>query len=124
MVTVRPFRVTDITAIDDIYKRQPELGVPSLRNVIINRVVEVNGKVIGYGVVKKFAEGVLILDQTQPKRVKAEAIRELMDLSINACIAHESEQYYITTSYEGFAHVLENSFGFKKCVNPFYLLNL
>jgi len=121
---VRDFRISDIEAIDRIHKKQPSLGVPALGNMLANRVIELDGRVIGYAVIKLFAEGVLILDQEERKAVRAEVIKEVMDESIGICADAGIEQYYITTSHPGFREILRNRYGFVECPDKFLLLNL
>lgn len=112
----REFRESDIMPIDEIYNRQPSLGVPSLKNMIINSTLEdeITGKIVGYGVVKIFAEAVLILDKEIPKQDRAVALTEAMQTCLLFCKDAGVEVLYAVASDENFAKVLEKSYLFHR----------
>lgn len=116
MIISREFRVSDIPAIDEIYQRQPSLGVPNLQNVIINStlVESDTGKIVGYGVVKVFAEAILILDHEISKKSKAQAVIEAMHTCLTYCKNFGVEVIYAVASDENFAKVLEKSYLFRR----------
>lgn len=124
MIILRDFYESDIPGISEIHERQPNLGVPSLDHVFINKTIEQDGKILGYGVVKQFAEAVLILDHSLDKRTKAEAVKQSMRIAIHGAEMLNLEQLYITTPYEGFSKVIQKHYNFVECPNTFYLLNL
>jgi len=107
----------DVMRIDDIFQRQPELGVPSLDNVVANASIidEDSGKLVGYGVIKLFAEGVLILDKSISKKDKAKSIRIAVTDSIEKARTAGLEYLYVVSSMESYTEVLRNHFGFKEC---------
>jgi hypothetical protein len=115
-IVSREFRESDIKAIDDIYRRQPELGVPGLKNVIINStLVDGNtGAIVGYGAVKIFAEAVLILDKSITKRDRAFAVKEAMHTALTFCRAKGLEMLYAIATNDKFGKVLENRYKFSK----------
>lgn len=124
MVILRNFQQEDVEPLSEIHRKQPDLGIPSLSHVFVNKTIESDGKVLGYGVIKQFAEAVLILDGDVLKRDKVEALRQVMRIAIKASEEANLEQLYLTTSHPGWAYALQNSYGFVKCPDPFYLLNL
>ena len=116
----------DVLPIDEIFKRQSEISVPSLDNVIANNSIidDSTGRLIGYGVIKLFAEGVLILDRSIPKRKRAEAVK----VALNECIAQAKnaglEYLYVVSSMPSYVEILRNKFKFRNCPGQFLVLDL
>jgi hypothetical protein len=105
----------DVQQIDEIFRRQPDIGVPSLNHVFDNGVVENgDGRSLAYGVVKEFAEAVLIIDRRIRKREKASAIKLVIPRAINVCRENNLEKLVIITDEEGYINVLKKHYGFKE----------
>ena len=123
---IRDFDFTiDTSIIDDIFKKQPDLGIPSLKNVVDTAIVENSSeKVVAYGVIKLFAEGVLILDQDIRKREKAEAVIRMLKRAIKISRSGGIEQLYVISNDEGYTRCLEKRFGFKKASGQALFLEL
>lgn len=124
IVTFHDFNEADIPEISLIHAKQPSLGVPSLKNVIANRTIVLDGKIVGYGVVKQFSEGVLIIDEDLSIRDKAEIVKGAMRIAIASAELAGSELLYITSSHGGFRQVLKKHYGFLSCPDEFLVLNL
>lgn len=123
-VKLKDFEPSDIEPINVIFERQPDLGVPNLRNVIVNSTIVKGKEVIGYGVVKMYAEAVLILDQMVQKRDKGMALIHGLNLAISACSALKIEQLHIISNDENFTKVLQKRFSFKKASGTSLFLEL
>jgi hypothetical protein len=125
-IKARGFKLSDINEISRIHKRQPELGVPSLQKVLVNCtfIDQDQGKVVGYGVLKVFAEAVLIIDKRITKASKAIALKEGMEIAIAGCKQRGIEQLYIITSFPGFAGILQKHYSAKKCAGDTLLIEL
>jgi N-acetylglutamate synthase-like GNAT family acetyltransferase len=123
MIIMRDFKPEDVPGIDEVFHKQ-QFGVPSLNHVFVNKVIEQDGRIIAYGVVKQFAEAVLILDQTLPIRTKAEVVKQVIPAAAEICANLGLEQLYLTTNNEGYAQTLQKRYGFIQCSTPYYLLNL
>lgn len=122
---MREFEFKDAEGIDAIFKAQPSLGVPSLHNVVDNAVItNGNDKVIAYGVLKLFCEGVLILDQSVRKRERAEAVKILLKRAIRSANAGGVENLYIISSDDNYTNVLKKRFGFKESIGKLLFLEL
>ena len=107
----------DVVPIDKIYQKQKELtGVPSLNSVLANKSIIDNetGELIGYGVVKLFAEGVLILDKSIPKRKRAEAVKLALNESIAQARNAGLEYLYVFSSIPSYTKVLRKKYNFKE----------
>lgn len=124
MIELRQLKNSDIESIDKIYRKQPEVGVPSLNNMIINRVIDNNGEVIGYGALKLFAEAVLILNKDIPKRDKVQAVTEIMTTAILYSRDAGLEMIYAISNSESFTKCLENRFKFKRVPGTLLCLDL
>lgn len=124
MIYLRDFDNSDILDIDAVYRKQPWNGVPSLKNVIVNRTIFKDQTIVGYGVVKRFAVATMVVDPDLRKRDKAEIVRGMLRIAIESGRVNGLEQLYLTTPMENFADVLRNSYGFVNCLNPFLVLDL
>lgn len=126
MIISRVLRETDIAKIDEIFKKQPNMGVPSARNMVVNGVIEDTDKdkVIAYGVVKLFGEAVLILDKDIRKRDKAKAIRQVMNIAISFSRDRNLEYLYLISNSGSFSEVLKKKYGFIKCPGELLMLDL
>lgn len=113
-VTPRKFLISDVKEIDRIFRKQSDLGVPSLKNVIANYTFVKSGRIIGYGVIKMYAEAVLILDDSIRKRDKAESTVHSLNLAVSTCQALGIEQLFVISNSESFTKVLKKKFGFKE----------
>ncbi len=123
-IIVRDFRISDILPIDEIYKRQSNIDVPSRKHMIVNGTIENNEtkKVVGYGAVKLFAEAILILDKSISKKEKARALVETMGTAISFSKHADLEYLFAVASDPSFAKVLENRYKFNRI--PGVLLRL
>lgn len=126
MIISREFLDEDIPGIDDIFKRQLDTGVPSLKNIIVNStlVEHDTGKIVGYGAVKLFAEAILILDKDIKKKHKAQALREAMKTAIVYSRNSSLEYVYAICEDSKFSKVLQKSYGFKKVPGEVLILDL
>ena len=125
LVVAREFKESDIEGISRIFDKQPEIGVPSLKNVVINTTIENDkGEIIAYGVVKIFAEMVLIMDKEIPKKSKAHALMEAMKTAILFSKKTGIEMLYAISSNESFTRVLENRWKMKRVPGTLLCLDL
>ncbi len=133
-VRARAFKKEDIPEIAEIHKRQPDLGVPSRDNVIVNCTFETLGKgpsnpsrVAGYGVLKVFAEAVLIIDKGLRKIDKGRAVSEGMKIALDACRKQGIENLHIfvdTKRHPGYSKILQKHFGAKVCSGETLLIKV
>lgn len=123
-IIARELREADIVSIDEIYNRQPQIDVPSLKNMVINTVIENENtrRVLGYGAVKLFTEAILILDKSISKKEKAQAVVESMKTAIVYSRDAGIEHLFAVASDPSFARVLVNRYKFSEI--PGVLLRL
>jgi len=118
--------MSDVKQIDRIFKARDDVGVPSLKNVIINSTIvdSETQEIIGYGVVKCYAEAVLILDPNIRKRVKCSAVATGVNFAIEMCKRKGIEQLFIFSNTDPYTKVLKNKFGFKQASGVTLFLEL
>jgi len=122
---LRDFKMSDAADIDSIFIRQPELGIPSLKNTADTAVIENgDGKVIAYGVVKLYAEGVLILDHSIRKREKAESVILMVRRAIDVARKSGLENLYVISNDPNYTNCLKKRFGFKNSSGETLFLEL
>lgn len=123
-VKLRSFQPSDVEAINEIWERyhRNEFSVPNRDNAIIDAVVEDDGKVIGYGQVKLFAEAMFILDLNASQRSKVEALILLMTEAIRGCSISGIEDLYCFIRDPQFASLISKHFSFEIVDNPGELL--
>ena len=125
MPSLRDFKLEDIQPIDEIFRNQPDHNIPGLKHLIANATItDDNDKVIGYGVVKLFAEGVLLIDKRIRKRDKALAVKLSVEKAICEAKKHGIEQLYFVTGNSSFADVLRKHWGFKNLKEEVLVLHL
>ena len=125
MITARKFQFSDRFSIDRIYRKNPEIGIPSLSNSIINTtLVDSDNHIVGYGIVKNFPEAVLKLDPDLRKREKVEALQQSMNVAIQGSKLAREEYLYVISNEDSFTRVLKKHFGFVDCPGDLLVLDL
>ncbi len=125
-VVARDLKPEDIPKINGIHERNPYTGIPGLNYMIVNAVFENvdDNRIVGYGVVKVFAEAHLILDHSLPKRERARAFTEAMQTAILYARDAGVETLYANSNDEDFTRVLENRYKFIKVPGTLLFLDL
>jgi hypothetical protein len=114
-VRIRPFRLSDVEAIDRIWREHHsnDFSVPNRDNAVIDAVVEnKDGEVVAYGQVKLFAEAMLILDKNASQREKIQALQLLMLEAFRGTDARGIQQMYCFIKDPQFATLISRHFGF------------
>ena len=116
-VTLRETRRSDIPRIDEIYRQghHLEFGLPAPSNLLTHAVVETD-KVVGFGLVKMYAEALCILDLSQPKSIRTESLSKLLSEAFRACEERGIEHLHVYVQDPAMQRILENKFGFKVAV--------
>lgn len=122
-MNLRKLLSTDIPIIDWIWRtfHRGKFGIPSLKNVIADRVVVEGNQILAYGMVKSYAEAVMILDLNLSVRDRVEALKLLMADAEKTAKLAGIEQLQVFVQNENFKNILMDHFGFKPCVgSPLY----
>lgn len=125
LVNLRDFKLDDIEPIDKIFRKQPNIGVPGFKHLISNSTI-INDKdeVIGYGCIKGFSEGILILDKSRSKKERALAVKLSVDKAIEEARLNGIENLYFLTSNTSFADILRKRWRFKNVNEEVLILRL
>lgn len=107
---------SDLERIDRIYKNghDDKFALPNLDNAITHAVIEKDGKVIGFGVVKLYAECIAILDLDESKIVRLLALDKLLSEAFRGCEENGLDQMHAYVQDLGMARLLIQKYGFKK----------
>lgn len=123
---LRPFAPTDVTALNELWENhwRQNSSLPNRKNSIIDAVVDDqdSGRIVGYGQVKLFAESMLFLDPTTPKRARVKALKLLMAEAHRGVHLAGIEDMYAFIKDPDFALLIEKRYGFQRVIEPGELL--
>lgn len=123
----RAFEFDDLSEIHDIWeKKEPKIIFPTLNNTIVNRTYKrkLDDKVVAYGSVKAFSEGILVLDKDALKREKAEVIKLCIPEMISRAKEAGLEYIYIISNDESYSKILRNKFNFLRVPGELLMISL
>jgi hypothetical protein len=125
-VIFRKLQVTHLPGIDRIWRmfHKGGFGIPNRNHLVTQGVVEKDGTVVAYGMVKQFAEAILVLDLDESTKAKVEAIRILMEVAIMDSTKQGVEQLHVFVQDPAFAEILKKHFGFVPCTGQALVLTL
>ena len=114
-MVIRSVKRGDVERIDEIFRQghDDDFSLPDLSMQITNAVVEKDGKVIGFGVVKIYAEAIAVLDLAESKADRFEALQMLLAEAFRACEEEKIPQLHVYVQDSNFQRILEKRFGFK-----------
>lgn len=111
---IRPVTKSDLERIDEIYRQghDQKFSLPSLKMTVTSAVVATN-KVIGFGVVKFYAEAIAILDLNESKVDRLDALELLLHEAFRACEEQGIDQLHVYVQDPQFQRLLEKKYDFK-----------
>lgn len=115
-IRLRSLQENDLNGIDRIWREcghADKFGLPTLTNIITKAVADQDGSIIGFGLVKVYAEAVAILDLNKSKVDRLEALEKLLAEAFRACEDLNVEQLHVYVQDLGMQRLLEQKFGFK-----------
>lgn len=83
--------------------------------VITKAIVEKDGKVVAFGLVRFIAEEIMIMDQDCSDRDKSEILQLLHKQAIQGCLTNGIEEIHAFVQDEHFIEVLKKHYGYKDC---------
>jgi hypothetical protein len=124
MLRIRAFKDSDLEDVDRIWRTHyaNDFSLPNRNNLIIDAIIENDGKVIAYGQVRVFAEGMLVLDKNEGKRAKVEALKLLMLEAFRGTSVANLEGMYCFIKDPEFATLMSKQFSFEIVDSPGELL--
>jgi hypothetical protein len=88
-------------------------GIPKRTFVVTDAVTTSKDKVVGYGIVRMFAEALLYLDKDMSKFQQTKSFKLLMEQALINCNRAGLDQLNIGVADENFKETLISGFGFK-----------
>lgn len=121
---LRSVTQSDILDIDRLWQAnwRGVYSMPNRNNAIVDAVVEGESGLVAYGQVKLFAEAMLFLDPTKPKRERVRALQLLMTEAFRGTRKAGIEELYAFIEDPNFASLIANRYGFKVLDTPGKLL--
>ena len=115
----------DLPLIDKLNHAQKYFKIDNLDNLIIDRLVfDDNGKSVAYGMVKKLAEAILLVNPEAPLLIRAKAMRELMQYAEFGAKKEGCDQLHCFVSDLRLAKALVKHYGFIKSEDIVLVKNL
>lgn len=106
----KPEEFTKILSLDP--SRAAELALS--HDIFGHTVVVEDDEIVGYGVVKLFAEAIIVIDDAQSNFKKAKIIKQLADLAVGQCSHLGLKRLYAFTDDEAYAEQLVQHYSFNK----------
>jgi hypothetical protein len=114
---IRKYTKDDAGAVDEIFDRchRGNFNRPNLSHVLSAAVVEVNGKIVGFGCLEAILEAVMIIDLDRSIIERVETLRQLLDAAKFITTDKGFERFYMFPSDESFKDMLINRFKMDTC---------
>lgn len=120
MMELRSPTKEDFAKVIDIYRKNYSYHFdPFTPNSIIDDAVAVKGdEIIGYGMVKVFAEAVFLANPKTLRIERSKALKALMELAEEKTKKANIRELYTFTSIKPFKNILKEQFGFSEIMSP------
>ena len=109
---ILPVTDDDLQKICELNDLQEGFKLNNLQNVIIERIVMEGNQTIAYGVVKKMAEAIILVNPKVPLGTRTKALAELMQYAEFGTSRYGLQQMHCFTKNEKLARMLERKFDF------------
>lgn len=121
---LKPDSEKDLESINYLNSIQKDFRLNSLDNAIIDAIVYDGNIVVCYGIVKKIAEAIILVNYKTSKLIRARALRELMLYAEMGAAKEGVEQLQCFVQDEHLGKLLEKQFGFVKSKDIILVKNL
>jgi hypothetical protein len=121
---VRPILDEDIQIIHQLNELQADFKLNNFDNIIIERLAFDGKTNIAYGVVKKMAEAIILLNPNVPAPTRVKALTELMEFAEFGTSRAGLDQLHCFVKDEKLARMLENKFKFIRTKDIVLVKNL
>jgi len=119
---IRPYKKGDEEELSKLMS-QHNFNFP-LTNLLSIFVVEDEGRIIAWGVLKQFVEAIFMPDKTAQKRDIIESLKLLNTECLNQSRLNKIEQVHSFITDEKFQEVLIKHFGYGECTGKALFLNV
>lgn len=115
-MTVRNFSINDVSAFETLHKENSDFPLPDISNKLYfsHKVVEVNGRVAAFGLLRLTSEAILIMDQSLPRLQRLKVILSIINAMIDELKAFDVDEVHTYVGDERTVHLL-NRLGFVEC---------
>ena len=124
MLTIKSIEESDYKAIDDLNNKQTDFKLDNINNCIVDKIVYDGRVAIAYGIVKRMAEAIMLVNHNSPRLLRAKAMRELMIYAESATKAEGLDQLHVFVHDVQLARSLERQFGFVQAADVVLVKNL
>lgn len=108
---IRDITIGDYGLINDLNQLQ-DFKLKNINNAIIDKIVMINDNPIAYGIVKRLAEAIILVNPSAPLISRAKAMRELMSYAEYGSKKEGCEQLHCFVSDEKLAKTLIKHYNF------------
>lgn len=122
-MTVEIVKSADLAIINKLNLLQ-DFKLRDLNNIIIDRIVREDNKTIAYGIVKKMAEAIILVNPNVSLVSRAKALRELMKYAEFGARSQNCQQLHCFVKNERLAKALEKHFNFVRSEDIVLVKNL
>lgn len=115
---LRGYKSADAGKINRIWisHHMDNFGIPrNDEHIVTQGVIEADGEAIAYGMVKLFAEAIMVLDLNASQRQKVEAMKLLMEAAVAEAKSKGLEQMHVFVKRPSLADILRKHFSFVDC---------
>lgn len=118
-IRIRSYEESDLEALDEIWNKfyKGEFSLPDLSNTVTHAVAEKHDRIIAFGMVKYFAEAVMIMDGEANIMDKVRANDLLLAKAFEDSREAGLNQIHVCVALEDYARLLQNKYGFKQAKN-------
>lgn len=116
MIQIRNYTENDLQAIDSIWDKyyKSEFSLPDLSRTVTHAVAESNKRVIAFGMVKLFAEGIMVLDKSASLRDKTLANDSLLAKAFDDSRNIGLKQLHVAVADKDYEKLLISKYGFRE----------
>ncbi len=113
---LRPFTGKDLKLLQDLQKKHYDFSFPDLTHAKSITMVEVDGEVVGGGILRHIPEISLVLDKDKSSRLKCQALKELVTFGEVFTKSLHHDGMYGFVHEDNYEQLLSKHFGFVRAV--------
>lgn len=111
---VREYKESDLEQIERLHKlfQTENFEMPDISAAYATALVESNGRILGFGMLRDITESIMLMDLSLPKRIRGMVLSELIKESVRKS---KSDFLHSFVQDPPFEKVLKNHFGYIDC---------
>lgn len=125
-IHIRTYHPDYLLDIDRIWKKfySDKFTLPNLNNSITSLVALRGDSLVAFGMVKLFAEAIMVMDLDAPLSNKVMANDLLLSQGFEDCRNNGIDQLHVTVADNYYRELLKNKYDFKPVTNPILVKEL